>query len=91
MAQVFDELLRPREHKDPSTLTPVEKVEYKWGLEMRDVWKGTQLRDAWVKDRSTLLAAWGMAIALTQPFFTQNPDRPAEARPCVKSVPHDAG
>eukprot|EP00972_Heterocapsa_arctica_P101691 14984001-Heterocapsa_arctica.AAC.1 len=31
-----------------------------------------------------------MAIALTQPFFTQNPDKPADARPCVKNIPHDA-
>eukprot|EP00972_Heterocapsa_arctica_P106477 15684124-Heterocapsa_arctica.AAC.1 len=58
---------------------------------MRDVWKGTQLRDAWVKDRSTFLASLGMAIALTQPFFTQNPDKPAEAHPCVQNVPRDAG
>eukprot|EP00972_Heterocapsa_arctica_P034594 5093935-Heterocapsa_arctica.AAC.1 len=31
-----------------------------------------------------------MAIALTQPFFSQDPERPAEARPCVNNVPHDA-
>eukprot|EP00972_Heterocapsa_arctica_P101074 14897113-Heterocapsa_arctica.AAC.1 len=32
-----------------------------------------------------------MAIALTQPFFTQDPACPAKARPCVKHVPRDAG
>eukprot|EP00972_Heterocapsa_arctica_P042370 6245307-Heterocapsa_arctica.AAC.1 len=76
---------------NPAELTPVEKVDYHWTLEMRNIWQGTQLCNAWVQDRSTLLAARGMAIALTQPFFTQDPSSPAKARPCVKHIPRDAG
>eukprot|EP00972_Heterocapsa_arctica_P021204 3121248-Heterocapsa_arctica.AAC.1 len=66
MAQVFDKLLHSSTMQKPEGLAPVERANYKWDLEMRDIWKGTQLRDAWVQDRITLLAAWGMAIALTQ-------------------------
>eukprot|EP00972_Heterocapsa_arctica_P041838 6168205-Heterocapsa_arctica.AAC.1 len=84
MALVFGKLLHFKGMQDPADLTQVEKVDYHWSLEMRNIWQGTQLRNAWVRDRSTLLAAWGMAIALTQPFFAQDPSAPAKARPCVK-------
>eukprot|EP00972_Heterocapsa_arctica_P006670 975768-Heterocapsa_arctica.AAC.1 len=47
---------------NPAELTPVERVDYHWALEMRNIWQGTQLCNAWVQDRSMLLAAWGMVI-----------------------------
>eukprot|EP00972_Heterocapsa_arctica_P012756 1874295-Heterocapsa_arctica.AAC.1 len=90
MADVFDLLFKSSSIKDPDCLSPVDKVDWKWDLSKRAMWEGTQLANAWVQDRSTLLAAWGMAIALTQPFFSQDPRHPAEARPCLMNVPSSA-
>eukprot|EP00972_Heterocapsa_arctica_P114312 16441784-Heterocapsa_arctica.AAC.1 len=91
MSQAFKRLLRSQDTIDPSKLTSLQKLDFKWSLEMRGVWKGTQLRDAWVTDRSSLLCAWGLAIALTQPFFMQHPERPADARARLDRIPADAG
>eukprot|EP00972_Heterocapsa_arctica_P018665 2759990-Heterocapsa_arctica.AAC.1 len=91
MSVAFDRLLHSNDNIDPSRHAPMQNIDFKWALEMRGIWKGTQLRDAWITDRGSLQCAWGLAIALTQPFFTQNPDRPADARARLDHIPSDAG
>eukprot|EP00972_Heterocapsa_arctica_P073886 10906977-Heterocapsa_arctica.AAC.1 len=47
MALVFNKLLRSKDMHDPADLTQVEKADCRWSLEMRNIWQGTQLCNAW--------------------------------------------